>query len=231
MTKKLKTPSKANRSFLSNLKIKIYCFLLAIAVYFLIGFFQTQNKTYTVNLKIENLKDYLVISNPLPETVKIVVRDKISVFDKISNEEFNARLDLSKIENSLKTKIRISYDIPKSMQSFFSHISLIPEEIEVDVEKLVEKNVNVNPSVVGEPAADYRLVKVITNPAVIRIQGPQSILAKIKSLNTENINISGVTESFTRSAQLVTGNANVKPLGKVDVVVLVSSIKSNAPRE
>lgn len=201
-----------------NFKVKIICFLLAIAMYIAISWLQQSPKTYSTELKVENLRDYLVISTNLPETVKITVREKPNVFDKITEEDFNIRLDLKDVTGPvINKKIKLTWDIPKDMKSFFGIVNVHPKEIEINVEKLVEKNVTILLNLIGKPAPGFIVKRTTINPSVIRIQGPRSIIDLVNSINTETINIEGVKESFGRQVNLVSENPNIKALGKVNV--------------
>jgi len=209
--------------FFENYKIKLACFFLAILMYFTIGFLQRSTKTFSSELKITNLRDYLVIANELPEMVKIIAKDKKNVFDKVTEEDFNVRLDLSEITNPTSTtnnneiKVKLKWDVPEPMHSFFSSINIEPSELSVRIEKLIEKNVRVILIPIGKEAPGYIIKKVTIDPSVIRIQGPENIINKIDSINTETINIEGVKESFGRQVNLISEYPMVKALGKVNV--------------
>ena len=200
-----------------NFKIKVICFILAIAMYFSIAIFQRNIKTYSADLKITGLKDYLVISTKIPRTVKIIARDKQEVFDKITEEDFNIRLDLSNITGPNWYRIKLEWDVPKTMRSFFSTIKIDPKEIGLNIEKIAEKNVEIIINSIGTPANGYIVKRTTINPPSVRIQGPKSLINKIKSVKTETINIEGVKESFKRQVRLISNYSAIKVLGKTDL--------------
>ena len=65
-----------------NFKIKLLCLLLAFVMYFSVSIFQRSTKIYSSDLKIVDLKDYLIISNNIPENIKIIAKDKPQVFNR-----------------------------------------------------------------------------------------------------------------------------------------------------
>ena len=205
------------KKIFENFKIKIACFVLGVAMFFIIGIFQRSTKTYSCQLKIIGLKDYLVISNRIPRTVKVIARDKGRVFDKITEEDFNVRLDLTKVKNPKKNYMKLEWDIPKTMRSFFSTIKIDPKALYVNLEKKSEKYVDILVNSIGSPAPDYIVKHTIIDPPGIRIQGPESILNKIKSIKTETINIEGVNKSFRRQVDLISAYSIIKILGKADI--------------
>ena len=204
-------------SFFNNFKVKLLCFFLAILMYFSISIFQRSTKIYNTNLRIDNLKDYLVIANRIPETIRIIAKDKKDVFDKISEEDFNVHLDLSKVSVGTKSKAKLEWDVPKNMNSFFSSVKIEPAEIEVKVENLVEKNVSIIMNFVGDPAEGYVEKSSYVEPSVVRIQGPESIVSQIDNVKTETINIEGIRESFRREVKLVSDYPMVKILGDANI--------------
>ncbi len=201
----------------NNFKIKLICCLLAIGVYFAVGFFQRNTKTYTSELEIVKLKDFLTISNPIPDTIKITVKDKTSILEKITDKDFNVRLDLSDIDTSKETKVKLKWNIPKTMTSFFSSIKIEPEELDIKVEKRIEKNVKVDLVRYGDPAKGFLIKKITIDPESIRVQGPKSLLENLTNIKTETINIEGIKESFGRQLIVVPESPRIKSLGKVYV--------------
>jgi YbbR domain-containing protein len=212
-----KIASLLRSKLFENFRIKLICFLLAVAMFFSISIFQRNTKTFSADLRIVGLKDYFVIANELPDIVKIIAKDKKDVFDKLTDVDFNVRLDLSDAKATGKYKIRLAWDIPKTMNSFFSNIRIEPDELEVDIDRLSEKNVDITINTIGEPMIGYIVKKMVVNPPSIRIEGPENIIRGIGSVKTETINIEGIKDSFGRQVDLVPGHNSVKVLGKADI--------------
>lgn len=216
--KKLFILRNVHSKIFRNFRTKFICFLLAIALYFSVAFFmQRSTKTYTTNLKISNLRDHLVISNNMPEKVRIIARDKPRVFNKITENDFNVRLDLAHIRGPNKYNEKLEWDIPEDMKSFFSTIKVIPNEIEINVEELTEKTVKIVINKIGRPAPGYIEKRTTVDPPSIRIQGPKSQVKQIDKIKTEPINIEGVKDSFRRHVDLISDNPMIKSLGKADI--------------
>lgn len=200
-----------------NFKIKIICFILAIIMYFSVSLFQRNTQIYSSNLIIDNLQDYLIISNNIPENIKIIATDKEKVLNKITEEDFKVRLNLKDIETPNTYKKKLEWDIPGPMNSFFSTIKVEPSEIVVNIDRLSEKNVSIKINSIGIPGSGYVEKSSSVEPSYIRIQGPENILDQINSVKTETINLEGVKESFRRQVNLTSDYKNVKILGKAEV--------------
>lgn len=200
-----------------NFKIKIICFILAILMYFSVSLFQRNTEIYSSNLSVENLEDYLIISNNIPENIRIIAKDKQDVLNKVTEEDFKVRLNLKDIKTPNTYKKKLEWDIPRSMNSFFSTIRIEPNEIVVNIDRLSEKNVSIKINSIGIPASGYIEKSSSVEPSFIRIQGPENILDQIDSVKTETINLDGIKESFRRQVNLTSDYKSVKILGKAEI--------------
>lgn len=206
------------KKLFEDFKIKLICFFLAVAMYIFTSiFFQRTTVIYTVPLKIENLKDYYVVKNKLPEYIKIVAKDKSTTFNRINENDFKIRVDLNNIDRPDKYKIPIKWEIPSEMRSLFASIKIDPSELEIQVERKKEKNVRVELNTIGGSTSGYIISKVIIDPPYVRIQGPESIINSITSIKTEPINIEGIKESFTTTVKCITEYPSVKILNTTNI--------------
>ena len=57
-----------------NFSIKLVCFVLALILYVLVAFSEQSEKTFVKKLQINGLREDLIISNSLPENIKIIVK-------------------------------------------------------------------------------------------------------------------------------------------------------------
>ncbi|MBN2546120.1 MAG: YbbR-like domain-containing protein [Spirochaetes bacterium] len=203
-----------------DFSIKIICFLLAILMYILTSlFFHRTTHTYSSPLKVENLKNYYVLRNKLPENIKIIASDKPSSFSSITEEDFNVRLDLEKIDRPDTYMIPVQWKIPTSMRSLFGYIKVEPRIIEVQVELIKEKNVKIDENTIGKPSPGYAVNKITIDPPYLRIQGPESLINSINSIKTELINIEGIKESFVRTVDCISDYSTVKILGRANISI------------
>lgn len=192
-------------------------------MYFLIGISQRSEKSFSVKLQVEGLKDYFIISNNIPDTLKIIARDKKNILDKMTEEDFNVKLDLSNITTTDTYTIKLGWDVPKTMKSFFSSIEVIPGVLTITIEQQSEKIVPIHVDYIGEVQTGFILKRTSVNPPNIRIKGPGTILTdKIKHIKTEQINIKGEEESFTRYVNLISPYSNVSLIGQDKVEVSFS---------
>ena len=230
--------TKFTNLFLEKINIKIICLILAIAMYIFIGYIQRADKVFSCKLKITGLNDSFVITNNIPEIIKVTVKDKQYVLDRISEEDFNVRLDLSEISETNKYQLKLKWNIPKTSQSFlnsifFSSIEMNPDKIDVYVEKLLEKNVPIIINSIGTISKGYSVKKRTLDNYYVRIQGPERIINDIKFIETEKIDIENEIESFKRYVNLVSPSPLVTIIGKnsveatLEITRLIEPIRLN----
>jgi hypothetical protein len=201
------------RMLFENIKIKLLCFVLAVITYILIGFFQRDEKIFSCKLQVTGLKSPFTISNEIPDYIKIVIKDKPRIIDKITDNDFTVSLDLSNIEETNTYNIKLKANTPAEMQSFFSSMDLIPNNLKVTIEKLDEKNVPVVINYIGNLEDGYIIRKTSIDPQEVTIQGAEKLLSKVKFIETEKININGEKQSFKKEVNLVSPYHIIKILG------------------
>lgn len=105
-------------------------------------------------------------------------------------------------------------------------VDVSPNAIEASVRITSRgKNVAVIAQLIGEPAQGYEIVDRQIIPTTILIDGPDEALDELVAIQTEPVDINGVTATTSRSARLVgipEGVRVIEPAdGMVDVVVQV----------
>jgi hypothetical protein len=100
---------KIKKNILENLNIKIICFVIAIAIYIAVGFFQLNEKTFNCKLNVTGLNENYLVTNEIPGTVKVIVKDKQKVLNiSTSNLTFQVWALLPPKSRSKKTYRRPS---------------------------------------------------------------------------------------------------------------------------
>lgn len=187
-----------------NFTVKLACFFLALILYVFVAFSEQTEKTFVKKLQIENLRDDLIISNSIPENIKVIVRDKKKVINKLSEDDFNVYINLDSITKDVSSEkiAKVEYNIPQTMASFFSSITVIPESFAVNVEAIKEKSVRLSVPTAGVLRPGYYIKERRIEPVDVRIYGPESIINSIKVVETERVDISDEFESFERHVRI-----------------------------
>ncbi|HOJ63700.1 MAG TPA: CdaR family protein [Spirochaetota bacterium] len=207
-----------------DFKIKVICLSLAITTFVIISYIQTNEKVFSCPLTVVGLKENFIISNQIPDKIKVTVKNRQNILDKIVESDFKIRLNLSDIKSPDTYTIKLDWDVPKSMQSLFTpllftSVELNPEKINLNIERVVEKNVPIMLNSIGEVTKGYIIKSKSMDAYYVRIQGPENIINGIKYIETEKINIEGEIDSFKRIVNLVSPSPLIKFIDKTKVEV------------
>jgi YbbR domain-containing protein len=217
--------TRARQIIVENFHIKIICFVLALVMYFTINYFQQSEKTFSCNLQVTGLRHYLVLSNDVPEQVKVTVRDKPAVLDQITETDFNLRLDLSNVDRPIESRVKLEWDVPNAMRTFFSTVKVEEQKVDIIVQKVAEKSVPVRINKIGDVAFGYMVKRTTIDPPLVRISGPEGIVEETTFIETETIDIEGEIESFRRFVNLYTPSPMIRIIGASKCEVYFEIIK------
>jgi YbbR domain-containing protein len=133
-----------------------------------------------------------VLADEIPEYIRITVRDKEKILDKITEQDFNVHLNLENLDPGLDHTVYFKWDIPKPLSSFFTVVSLHPEKITIRTLKKTEKTVTINPdiSIPDDMADTASITDLSVTPPEMKISGPEKLLQTMTYLSTEKITVS-----------------------------------------
>ncbi len=129
----------------------------------------------------------------------------------------------------------VSVNVFDSQGNVVHGVSISPAAVTVNIEVVqaqADKQVTINPSLAGEPAAGYQIAEVILEPTRVLITGPQETVEATDAVATEVIDISGAREDIVISVglQLPSGLAIIEPTA-FRVTIRIIEIETPAPQE
>jgi len=102
-------------------------------------------------------------------------------------------------------------------------VAVRPGEIEIVLERKVERLVPVEADIMDRPAFGYDILAVHIDPKEVRVVGPRSKVGTLDFISTRPLNIDGQTEDVTLEAELRPPAAGVRLLERrVSVVIEIS---------
>lgn len=186
---------------------RILCFLLALGIWIYVVNITTQDFEKTFNLididieGWEQLQDSTNMSvvNLEESKVSITVRGLRSDISKLTEGDFSAYIDVSKLTNTGKHNLEVSVDLPSTV----SLVSKYPETVTISVDENIERKIDVEIAVteyimdtiyeMGEPTAD--ITSVVIN-------GPSDVLNRVKAAKAF-INLGTVMTSTVIRTEIV----------------------------
>jgi YbbR domain-containing protein len=210
----------------------LICLAGALLIYTIVAFNQRNDKVFSCKLRVEglNASDF-VITNTLPDVIRVTVKDKQNIIDSITEEDFNVHLDLSGIKKQDNYTLPIEWDMPNDFlkmrnSMLFSTVELNPSKITVNIENIQQKNVPIQINTKGIPADGYIIHDQMLDVNYARIQGPAGVINDIQSVKTEAINLEKAIDSIiSQDVGLISPNPLVTFVGNKNAKVTIRIVK------
>ncbi len=196
-----------NKFITTNPWLKLISLVLAIVLWF---FVVSKGRTVVVvdvPVGLRNMPAGLELVEG-PETISVYVEGRERLLKKLGKGDIRFVIDLSDIKEGDNSFTVSAADI--ELPKVFAVEKILPGTIKLTVEEKAVKSVPVRPIVVGSPANGYVVGGIKVSPGKIKINGPKSVIAKVYSIKTEPIDITGITDSFRVSAALNISRENVR---------------------
>jgi YbbR domain-containing protein len=150
------------------------------------------------------------------------VRGQERLLKNIRPADIRVALDLSKAKKGESTYYVHREDIQLPRTVTVTNIN--PSSVQVTTEESVRKTVRVIPIITGEPERGFSVKSVSVIPPNIEIEGIRSEVSRINTLKTEQMDITGMNETFAQDLKLDLTGRLVRPkTANVTVQVVIES--------
>ena len=197
--------NKILKTLTKNLGFKIlavvFAFILWLVVYNMDD--PTITVSYTTNVTVENAsvvtdmnKCYEVLNGT--NTVSFAVTAKRSVLNKLEDTDFTAVADMNRmIVNEDGDKANVPIEIISKRSNSSLKYNEKNKYLEVSLEDLMKRRFIITADTSGKVADGYALGEVtVTNPNVLNVSGPASIVNKIDSV-VATIDVDGMSMNLS----------------------------------
>jgi len=168
-----------------NLIYKLIAVLLAVLLWLYVTADQNPPLEKTLNLGVnyENLLDNLTLTSKT-NAINIKIRGDQKIINSLSLKDFEASVDLAQVKMG-EQMLPVIIGNPLGIEI----IDVNPKEVQVNVDKLVEKQVPVTAALLGETAHGYSSFKATIKPSQVVIRGPANILDTLEEARVDvNLN-------------------------------------------
>lgn len=156
--------------------------------------------TVATPIQFRNLPESLFLKDASVEEVELQLKTSSSLIQLPKNGELAADLDLSKAHVGTNKILFTKDDFKLPSGVIITRIN--PPSIRVVMEKKIRKMVRVNPRLTGTLPEGMRLRSFKAVPAEIMLEGPESILSRIDSIRTEELQLQLVDRNTTVTRKL-----------------------------
>jgi hypothetical protein len=157
-------------------------------------------KNVTIPLRIQGLSPGLVLADPLPKGVELVVQGAPRILDRLGELKLEYVLDLSQVSPGQQQIAVARKHI--ALPTGLSLKTLLTPHLLVMVDRAAEKQLPVVVALDGETAAGFTVTAALAQPPTVRVRGPLGKVSDLEKLMTKPINLDGHTESFKKEIAL-----------------------------
>ena len=193
------------KHFIRNWKAKVVSLFIGIAVFAYVQELKMETMNISVPVVYEARPSNMLWVDEPPRFIKITIRGRKEDL-KFPTANLTARVDLSGARNGSR-RYSIVFDraqIPEKIK-----ILSIPQYFVIKFEENSIKNVFIKAVFEGKLEQGYNRGRAIINPQKIEIRGPTSVLERIKTVETEPINLKEVTQDIEKEVLLVSPHRGV----------------------
>ena len=186
----------------------------------------TVNVTGEASLKS---RGYIVMDNlqEILPGVKMVVEVTQQNYSRVNGTSYNPYLDLSKVTGEGENVIPITF----SSQLYGPVIECEPANVTVNVERYITRRIPVSLEVTGEAPQGAYLHSVRSDPSMLSVSGPQSLVLKVARavarLDASALSAQRLTDRTALNIELQTTSGEVVASDKLEVTnqtVITNSI-------
>jgi YbbR domain-containing protein len=211
--------------------LRVLALGLALLLWFVLSFERRETRSEKqVQASITYMRgDEMVILNPR-QTVDLTLSGPRETINRVNPFDVSVQVDLRQAEPGTHPVNLTAENV--SLPQGLRVDSIQPSSVDVTVDRLVRRQVAVEPDVRGEPAAGATRGEVEVVPPEVTVTGPESQLANLTSLKTAVVSLEGHALSFEESVAVVTpDNLTVREIqpSRVNVRVPLSIATPGEP--
>ena len=207
------------RLFRHNILLKLAAFFLAVILWaYVMGDSVWTTETREIervypNVALEwlNLSEEMTIMQ-MPEAVQVVLSGRSDILDSITPQMLRVFIDLRDLGPG-KHRLTPMAEVPKGVKV----LSFEPQQVVVELEKILSPQMPVDVDIMGLPADGYLLGEPKVTPDSVFVRGTRSQLENVSRIRTI-INVDGAEQNLT---QIVPAHA-IDALGQLVEGVQVS---------
>jgi len=183
-----------------NLTLKIFSLAVAIMLFLFVSVESATPVDVDFRIEYRTADDIVVVGHP-PDKLHTTLQGPWATFRSFDINELKAVvIDLTTAgPGTMRYSLdATAVDAPGGMNI----VAITPSEIEITLDRKVERQFLVQVDLIGRPALGYVLESDETTPRRVRVTGPASLMQSIDHIFTRPLDIEGKQESFTTDLDL-----------------------------
>lgn len=183
-----------------NLGLKVLSLLLGITIWYAVAREQGAEFAFSIPLELRDVPDGLEVVEESVQQVDVRLRGPSEILRGLTPQDLSVGVDLSDAEPGEQ----VAYLTPDDVAVPFGArvMRVTPANIQIALDRTLERTVNVIPRVSGAPAEGFELAGIELSPQTIAIVGPASQVRGLEQVTTEPVSAEGLRQPYSRSVRL-----------------------------
>jgi YbbR domain-containing protein len=202
---------------LENPGLKVVSLLISLVLWFLVAGEKTSEIGLIVAVELQNLPRNLEVVGDAANSVEVRVRATPAIIHQLDGEDVSVRIDLKGVEEGehffhlTEVLVRRPFGV--------TVVKLRPASLTLNLEQTLERDVPIEGRVHGAPDSAFEVSEILTEPSTVRVAGPRSRVAALKSVFTEAVPVDGRTDTVSKDVNIGIGDPLVRIQGSPRVRV------------
>jgi YbbR domain-containing protein len=191
-----------------HLGLKLLSLGLAVMLWMVMAGEETVERGLRVPIELQQFPSGLELQNEAPSTVDVRVRGSSGTLSRVGPGDIVAVLDL----RTARSGRRLYPLTPEQMRVPFGVqvVQVSPASVALIFEKSASKLVPVAPAVDGNPAPGYVVGKVVVEPPMVEVVGPDSAVQRVSEALTEPVSVAGAVQDVLDSVTVGFQNPSLR---------------------
>ncbi|MEK7706042.1 MAG: CdaR family protein [Myxococcota bacterium] len=184
----------------TDLSIKVFSLLVALFLFLFVSVQSTTPVEVDFSIEYRTDDDIMVTDDP-PAILHATLQGPWASFRSFDTDELEpVSIDLrGNGPGTLRRRIEISEIHPPSGMKV---VAVARAEIDLTLDRVIERQVPVNADIVERPAFGYEIVDVRVDPPRVRLVGPSGSMQTIDFVYTRPIDVNGLTDDLQHEVPL-----------------------------
>ncbi len=201
-------------TLLKDLPVKVICLAAAVILLLFHRVTTLSERFFSVPLDVVTPAG-LAVASSFPKTVRITMRGAGDAIFPILEEDVDASVSLDSHHTPGVYRAEVKVERKGSAQGVEPlDIRVDPQSITFTLEPLTEKHVALSPDLKGTPAYGYEMIQSGVTPQNVIIRGAKSRVQSVTSLSTEEIDLTGRSDSFATKVKILLPSTLLKIAGE-----------------
>ncbi len=198
-----------------NLSLKLISLLIAVFLWFTVTSKEYRYGDFNIPLELHGVPENLVVTSTSFDkqevnNVTARVRASEALIQSLGERSMFLRLDITGMGVGSHT-VQLSDEMVMGRPPGAEITEIFPRVIEIGIEQLmIRPDVVVNAEILGKPADNYDITSIRSDPPIVRVSGPKSVVESIDKVRTQQVNIDGMrAATLDRQVRLVPPHPSV----------------------